>query len=137
VDFTSSERPVLLLTEPGKAVMKAARPARLLLPPLSSAVAVPRAGGERRPTRSAGAGDAEVLDAQATALFEALRHHRLRLAREQGVPPYVVASDRTLRELAQMRPASRGELLEVHGIGQAKAERYGDGFLRVIAQGAA
>ncbi|HEX6739286.1 MAG TPA: HRDC domain-containing protein, partial [Vicinamibacteria bacterium] len=136
VDFTAGERPVLLLTESGKAVMKAERPPRLLLPPL----VLPGSGPPpRRPARPAGSTRAappggDVLDAAATAVFEALRHHRLGLAREQGVPPYVVASDRTLRELALLRPASRGELLAVHGIGPAKVDRYGEGFLRVIAE---
>ena len=129
-DFTPGDRPVLLLTEPGRAVMKAERPARLLLPPRVTRERAPRRDGTRR-ARGAPAG--ETLDAAAAALFEALRHHRLRLARDQGVPPYVVASDRTLREMAVLRPKTRYELLDVHGIGEAKAERYGAGFLEVIA----
>jgi ATP-dependent DNA helicase RecQ len=75
---------------------------------------------------------AEILDAKSERIFEALRAHRLRLSREQGVPPYVVASDRTLRELALQRPASRAQMLEVHGIGETKADRYGEGFLEAI-----
>jgi ATP-dependent DNA helicase RecQ len=66
-------------------------------------------------------------------VFEALRRHRLRLAREQGVPPYVVASDRTLREIATLRPRTLHELGGVHGIGPAKLERYGRGLLEVVA----
>jgi ATP-dependent DNA helicase RecQ len=50
------------------------------------------------------------------------------------VPPYVVASDRTLRELARAQPRSLGELRGIYGIGPAKAERYGGGFLEVIAR---
>jgi superfamily II DNA helicase RecQ len=45
-----------------------------------------------------------------------------------------VASDRTLRELCIVRPKTRGELLAVHGIGAAKADRYGEGLLRVVAE---
>jgi ATP-dependent DNA helicase RecQ len=67
-------------------------------------------------------------------IFDALRAHRLGLARSQGVPPYVVASDRTLRELARAQPRSLGELRGIYGIGPAKAERYGGGFLEVIAR---
>ena len=67
----------------------------------------------------------------AAAVFEALRAHRLALARAQGVPPYVVASDRTLREMAVLQPRTLGELMGVYGIGQAKADRYGHGFLEV------
>jgi ATP-dependent DNA helicase RecQ len=68
-------------------------------------------------------------------LFEALRAERLRLAREQGVPPYVVFHDTTLREMAKAKPRSLVELGEVQGVGAAKLARYGDAFLAVIAQG--
>jgi ATP-dependent DNA helicase RecQ len=127
-DFTASDRPVLLLTDVGRAVMKAERPARLLLPPRSR----PRVAGGSRPRRDRAAAPEDALDAGAQRVFEALRHHRLGLARDQGVPPYVIASDRALREMATQRPRTRAELLEVHGIGPAKAERYGAGFLEVI-----
>jgi ATP-dependent DNA helicase RecQ len=50
------------------------------------------------------------------------------------VPPFVVASDRTLREMAALRPRTLGELTRVYGIGAAKAERYGHGFLEVVAR---
>jgi ATP-dependent DNA helicase RecQ len=129
-DFTAGDRPVLVLTPPGRAVMKAERPARLLLPARGVAARRP-AGGRARP-RPRGS-DTETLAGAAATLFEALRNHRLQIARTQGVPPYVVASDRTLRELAVQRPASRLQLLGVYGIGEAKADRYGDGFLAVIA----
>jgi ATP-dependent DNA helicase RecQ len=131
VDFTSGERPMLRLTPAGRAVMKAERPARLVLP---------REFAERRPTAGAARSRAESpepdlpFDADAAALFEALRRHRLRLAREQGVPPYVVASDRTLREIATLRPRTLHELGGVHGIGPAKLERYGRGLLEVVAR---
>ena len=69
-------------------------------------------------------------------LFEALRRHRLRLARAQGVPPYVVAGDRTLREIAATKPTPRDELCALYGIGPTKAERYGQGLLEVVARAA-
>jgi superfamily II DNA helicase RecQ len=46
----------------------------------------------------------------------------------------VVASDRTLREIAAERPRTREQLLSIHGIGPAKAARYGDGLLRVVRE---
>jgi ATP-dependent DNA helicase RecQ len=67
-------------------------------------------------------------------VFTALRAHRLTLSRAQGVPPYVVASDRTLREMAVLQPRTLGELMSVHGIGPAKADRYGRGFLDTVAR---
>ena len=76
----------------------------------------------------------DELDDVAAGLFEALRAHRLEVARTEGVPPYVVASDRTLRDVAILRPRDMTELLTAHGIGPTKAERYGEGLLSVIAQ---
>jgi ATP-dependent DNA helicase RecQ len=113
-------------------------PERRARPGLESEVEVEVGGdvvGSRwRPARRAAAGpaDEEELDDDAMALFEALRRHRLEVAREQSVPPYVVASDRTLRDIARRRPATLAELQEAHGIGPAKAERYGEGLLAVV-----
>jgi ATP-dependent DNA helicase RecQ len=70
------------------------------------------------------------------SLFEALRAWRREEAQERGVPPYVIFSDKTLRELARVRPASRYELREIYGIGDAKLEAFGDAVLRVMQQGA-
>ena len=76
------------------------------------------------------------LDIGDLALFEALRTWRAEEAKEQGVPAYVIMHDRTLRELAQLKPATRSELLNVPGIGEAKAERYGGALLRVMDEAA-
>jgi ATP-dependent DNA helicase RecQ len=62
-----------------------------------------------------------------------LRNWRADKAREQGVPAYVILHDRTLRELAERRPNSPETLLEVPGIGHAKAERYGEDLLELLA----
>ena len=127
IDFTGGDRPVVVLTEAGRAVMKAERPGRLLLPRGESGALGPRAA--RRP-----GGPPLERRAEDTRVFEALRAHRLSVARSEGVPPYVVASDRTLREMASVLPRTTGELLAVHGIGPTKLERYGHGFLEVIAR---
>ena len=65
-------------------------------------------------------------------LWQALRACRRRIAAEHGVPPYVVFHDKTLIQLAELRPRSLEEMLDISGIGQAKLERYGDRFLEVI-----
>ncbi len=90
-----------------------------------------------RPTKAAQvrralAGAVELPEA-VMAVFEALRAERLRIAREQGVPPYVVFQDATLRAMAQLRPTGLSELLAIPGIGQAKLERYGAAFLAILA----
>jgi ATP-dependent DNA helicase RecQ len=131
VDFLGADRPVAALTEEGVAVMRGDRPVRLLLPPRYGEPAVPRrpASGRRRSAQEA---PMDTLDADASTLFEQLRAHRLEVARSSGVPPYVVATDRSLREIAAVRPHTSDALLAVHGMGPAKVQRYGEGLLEVV-----
>jgi ATP-dependent DNA helicase RecQ len=65
--------------------------------------------------------------------FEALRELRIELAREQGVPPYVIFNDRTLVEMAERVPTSLDELHAIPGVGAVKLERYGQQFLDKLA----
>jgi ATP-dependent DNA helicase RecQ len=121
----------VLLTPAGKAVLFASGPVRLLLPPDESRAAGTRAAG-RAGGRVRDRAVSPALAAGNADLFEALRARRLELARGERVPPYVVASDRTLRELAELRPDSLAQLEEVYGIGPAKAARYGAQLLEVV-----
>ena len=73
-------------------------------------------------------------DAVEDRLFDALRGERLAIAREQGVPPYVVFHDSTLREMARERPQTLDDLGRVPGVGRAKLERYGDRFLEALGR---
>lgn len=129
VDFRGGERPVVVVTAEGQDVIHERRPARLLLPPIRSA-------GTARAARAAGAGGSGAvdfeLDDQGRELFEALRAWRLAKAKEQKVPPYVIGSDRTLREIALMRPKTESDLALVHGIGPAKITKYGEAILTVV-----
>jgi ATP-dependent DNA helicase RecQ len=75
---------------------------------------------------------AAEMPASAQGLFEDLRAERARIAKEQGVPPYVVFHDSTLRAMAAAGPQSLEEMGEVPGVGQAKLARYGARFLKVI-----
>ncbi len=148
VDFRGGDRPVVVLTAEGNDVMLQKREARLLLPP--EALLTERGSGRSRRDRSPRRDDRHPqrrkrskpraepeapLEFADRELFEALRRHRLQVARSESVPPYVVASDRTLRELARCRPEDFDGLCAVHGIGPAKAERYGEGLLGVINGG--
>ena len=65
-------------------------------------------------------------------LFEALRACRRDLAKAAGVPPYVIFHDSTLREMAELRPASLNALSRVSGVGAAKLDRYGAAFVEVV-----
>ena len=67
-------------------------------------------------------------------LWLALKAKRMELAREQGVPPYVIFHDSTLLEILNQRPASLAELGGISGVGQAKLTRYGDEFLKVVEE---
>jgi ATP-dependent DNA helicase RecQ len=134
VGFSGGDRPVVLLTEEGRAVMKGTRPARILLPPVARAPAAQP--GVRKPPRPGltAAGDDDALDAAGQALFEALRRHRLGLAREAAVAPFVIASDRTLRDIVRLAPRTLDDLAAAHGIGPQKLARYGEGLLRVVRE---
>ena len=139
VSFAGVDRPVVTLTEDGRAVMRGERPARLLLPPSSRRERVepvgprqPKPAPDRAPGKVAVSEPVE-LDATALALFEALRRHRLAVARAEGVAPFIVASDRTLRDIAALRPRDLAELEHAHGVGRHKAARYGAGLLQVVA----
>jgi ATP-dependent DNA helicase RecQ len=126
VDFVGGDRPLVVLTEEGVAVMRGEREARLRLPAgVKKLPTAPRSGA--RPTEPP-----VELDAAGQRLFEALRAHRLEVARELGVPPYVVASDRTLRDIAARRPETPDALALAHGIGPTKVRKFGEGLLGVV-----
>jgi len=73
-----------------------------------------------------------ALPEEAQAVFDALRAERTRLAREQGVPPYVVFQDATLRAMATGRPRTPEQMAGLPGVGAAKLLRYGEAFLAVL-----
>lgn len=86
-----------------------------------------RSSGERKPKVAAA-----DLSPEAAEVFERLRAWRGEVAKEQGVPAYVVFHDATLREIATRLPASREELGTISGIGEAKLEKYADGVLAAL-----
>ncbi|MBQ7157836.1 MAG: RecQ family ATP-dependent DNA helicase [Treponema sp.] len=67
------------------------------------------------------------------ALIDALKKWRRKQASELNVPPYIIFGDKTLYELVALKPRTRADLLMVTGIGENKAEKFGDGILRVIS----
>jgi len=129
VDFQGGDRPVVVLTPSGNAVMKSERPVRFVLPPRHRIVAREVGRGAEAKRKLAVAATPEDQE-----LFEALRAYRLERARADGVAPYVVASDRTLWGICEQRPRNLSELECVHGIGASKAERYGADLLEIVAR---
>ncbi|MDZ7799877.1 MAG: DNA helicase RecQ [Trueperaceae bacterium] len=83
--------------------------------------------GASAPRRSA-----EALPGEVRARFETLRELRGRLAKDLGVPPYVVFHDATLREMAERVPTDEATLASVQGVGATKLERYGEAFLAAL-----
>ena len=73
------------------------------------------------------------LSAEAKTLFETLRSLRLRLAQEQGVPPYVIFHDATLLHMANERPQTLDAMRGITGVGERKLEQYGQAFLDVVS----
>lgn len=90
-----------------------------------------RVSGSARARKASAASDAVAEGDR--ALFEALRVWRAETAREIGKPAYIVFGDATLRALAELRPASMGDLDGITGIGEKKREAYGDAVIAVIA----
>ena len=65
-------------------------------------------------------------------LFEKLRQKRKEIADENKIPPYIIFHDRTLKQMAANRPKNREELLQISGVGEKKADQYGEIFLEVL-----
>jgi ATP-dependent DNA helicase RecQ len=111
------------LTDRSWPVLKGTQPVRLRKDELPQKTVKPA-------RRVAGpGGDVDELDAP---LYEKLRRLRLEISKGLGVPPYVVFHDKTLKEMAALKPSSRAELLQVGGVGERKAEQYGEVFLEAI-----
>jgi ATP-dependent DNA helicase RecQ len=66
-------------------------------------------------------------------LWQALKNKRLELAREQGVPPYVIFHDSSLIEIHARKPKTLNEFAEISGVGESKLNRYGAAFIQVVA----
>jgi ATP-dependent DNA helicase RecQ len=77
----------------------------------------------------------DFMNDDARQLFEKLRRLRLDLSKKLGVPPFVIFHDKTLTEMAVLKPSSRGEFLQINGVGEQKAEKFGDVFLKAINEG--
>ncbi len=108
------------ITDLGRSVLKGLTPFELRKDALT------RSTRAARKSRAAAAGDVDET------LLDALKQHRLGLARAQNVPAYVIFPDRTLIEMARAKPATAEALARIHGVGEAKLARYGEAFLDVV-----
>ncbi|MEA3416231.1 MAG: ATP-dependent DNA helicase RecQ [Thermodesulfobacteriota bacterium] len=108
--------PTIALSKKGIEVMKKKEKAFVNLPEI------------KKPARTF----ADVPTDFSPELYELLRQKREEFGTEEGIPLFLIASNRTLKEMAASAPKSMAELLQVHGIGPAKIEKYGQDFLDVI-----
>jgi ATP-dependent DNA helicase RecQ len=120
---TEGEYPILRLNDASWEVMRGQRQVRLVQ-------MVRRQKGDRPVKSKADEVSWEGVDRD---LFEALRGLRRDLATTRGVPPYIIFSDNTLRELARIRPSTAERMHLVYGVGEAKLREFGDQFLDLIA----
>ena len=117
---TSDGFPVLVLTEGSRAVLQGRRTVEVALRPVKP---------PKGPRASKAAVQLEGADAR---LFEALRQLRLGLARDAGVPPYVIFTDASLHAMAVARPTTPEAFAEVPGVGARKLEAYGEIFTAAV-----
>jgi ATP-dependent DNA helicase RecQ len=129
IDLTPGDYPMPILTAIGARVMRAEEAVRIRLPRASAEKVRSSTKGRRRKAKEEAASARPAVDG---TLFEALRVHRLNIASEAGIAPFIVAHDRTLAEMAARRPTTLGELESVPGMGPVKIARYGEGFLGII-----
>jgi ATP-dependent DNA helicase RecQ len=126
---SDDEYPTLLITERGHQALRG----EIVPASLTTAARVPR-GPE--PAPAGGPKRAEVLDRPAAVpeaeLFEVLRALRRRVAEERGVPPYLIFSDASLRDMARLRPVTLDQFRDVKGVGDWKLQTFGERFVAAL-----
>jgi ATP-dependent DNA helicase RecQ len=131
---TDDEYPTVTLTEQGRAVMRGEE-----TPPTLMSAGAPGAAAPAPATAStrrdvAPAADAAVYD---RLLFDELRGLRRRIAEERGVPPYLIFSDASLRDMARLRPTTLEQFRDVKGVGDWKLETFGERFVSAVRRAGA
>ena len=126
----SSDYQVLSLTQDAKDTLRDRGEVRLPFIPHTNAPAQTqkpgKAGSRKRFLDSS--------DIKGIAILEALKEMRRKLAKEAEVPPYVIFGDRTLEDIAIKKPVVFSQLTDIYGIGEIKAERYGDAIISIVRE---
>lgn len=121
--LTAGDYPVLRLGERGKAMLDGAEEQVLLKLPKE----------QPKMQSSAKSGKQKVTDeVKYPLLFERLRQKRYKMAQEAKVPPYIIFSDKTLRQMSTDLPVTKEEMLSINGVGNSKYEKYGEAFAEEI-----
>ena len=116
----------LRLTTASRAVLSGSQTVKL-----REDVRPPRGGSRRRDSKLVTGGSLGI-EAYEQSMWDALRAVRTQLAKQHGVPPYVVFHDATLLVMLRALPSTEDELATISGVGEAKLKRYGRDFLAVI-----
>ena len=120
-----TDKSARILEEGERVIMKMAKEQE----PLEKKGAAGKTAGKKKTARTPGG---FVLDEEEEQLFEVLRRLRARIANAEGVPSYIVFSDKTLAHMCIVRPVNREQMLTVSGVGVFKYEKYGEQFLETV-----
>jgi len=130
VEIAYDQHNVLRVTPAGRAVLFEGKKVSLALPvPKQTAEEKKAATKEKLPPALRPKPQREVFREE---LFERLRQLRRTVAQQHGVPPYLIFSDATLEEMAEKRPLTDFDMLQVSGVGERKLQNYGDVFIAEI-----
>lgn len=118
LERTDGEQPVMVLTAEGREALKGDTPVPLRLPP--------KGRSRKHASRASGVEGLHQVD---PALFDALRMLRKQIAAERKIPPYLVFSDATLREIATVKPTTLQAFRSIKGVGDKKLAEFGAAFI--------
>ena len=124
--LTSGDYPVLKLGEKGREFLKTESPKPVVLK-------LPKQQ-EREESRSKKQKRKAGGETRYPQLFEILRQKRYQMAQKAHIPPYIIFSDKTLREMSTYLPVSQEEMLEINGVGNNKYQKYGKVFSDIIKE---
>ncbi|MCP1101728.1 ATP-dependent DNA helicase RecQ [Aequitasia blattaphilus] len=124
--ITDDEYSIVKLTETSNAVGE--QEEALVMKMAKEQEREPKVSKKKKKRNSAGI----ILSEVEEAVFEKLRGLRRKIANEEGVPPYMVFSDKTLTLMSRMLPKTKQEMLTISGVGEFKFEKYGERFLEVL-----
>ena len=126
----SSDYQVLSLTRDAKDTLRDRGEVRLPFVPHTNAPAQTQKSGKTGSYKHI----LDSSDIKGMAILEELKEMRRKLAKEAEVPPYVIFGDRTLEDIAIKKPVVFSQLTDIYGIGEIKAERYGDFIISIVRE---
>ena len=128
LSVTNDEYAIVKLTQKAGAVLNEEE---TILMKMAKEEAAVSEGKESRKTKKSSSSALDLSKAE-EELFETLRSLRLKIAKEEKVPPYIVFSDKTLIHMSVQKPKNREEMLLVSGVGAFKYDKYGERFLEIL-----